>query len=594
MTAPSLRTKLQRYFSDPETSRYLIHRLLSENFSTYARRYAIAFLFMGLVAASTAASAWIMRDVINEIFVSKDFNQVIIVSLVVMAIYMTKGFATFMQTITMAKIGNSIVAGMQRKLYGHFMAQGADFFEDYPSSELITRISHNAAAARAVMDLMVTSLGRDLLSLIGLVAVMVIQNPTMSLIAFVIAPIAIFVVAKLIKRVRSIAKDQFVSMTQTTQTMQESAQGFRIIRTFGLADIMAGRMNDAIEGVERRANKIANLSARTSPLMETLGGVAFALVILYCGWQTILGGQTPGEFIAFLTALLLAYDPAKRLSRLQVNLENHLVGVRLMYEVIDRPSRLLEKPGAKAIEVTEGKVELDHVQFTFGEEKAVISDLSLTLEGSKTTALVGPSGGGKSTIMALVQRFHDVTGGTVRIDGTDIRDCTLASLNDHIALVTQDTVLFSGTVRDNIRFGRLDATNEEIEQAAKDAFAHDFILALPNGYETSVVENATNFSGGQKQRIAIARAMVKNAQIVLLDEATSALDSESEAKVQAAFDRLSEGRTTLVIAHRLSTIRNAHKICVIKDGCLVEEGTHDELNGKGGLYANLVKLQIEK
>jgi len=594
MTATSLRDKWHRYFSDPETSRYLIHRLLSENFRVYAKRYAFAFFFMGLVAASTALSAWIMRDVINEIFVSKDFDRVVMVSLVVMAIYMTKGFATFMQTTTLARIGNAIVAEMQRKLYRHFMAQGADFFEDYPSSELITRIGHNAAAARAVMDLLVTSFGRDLLSLIGLVAVMVIQNPTMSLIAFVIAPIAIFVVAKLIKRVRSIAKDQFVSMTQTTQTMQESAQGFRIIRTFGLADIMAGRMNEAIEGVERRANKIANLSARTSPLMESLGGIAFALVILYCGWQTILGGQTPGEFIAFLTALLLAYDPAKRLSRLQVNLENHLVGVRLMYEVIDRPTRLIEKPDAKPLVVSEGKVEFDHVAFSYGKDKAVISDLTLTLEGSKTTALVGPSGGGKSTIMALVQRFYDVTGGVVRIDGTGIRDCSLASLNDHIALVTQDTVLFSGTIRDNIRFGRLDATDAEIEQAAKDAFAHDFIMALPNGYETSVSENASNFSGGQKQRIAIARAMVKNARIVLLDEATSALDSESEAKVQAAFDRLSEGRTTLVIAHRLSTIRNAHKICVIKDGKLIEEGTHADLSAKGGIYANLVKLQIEK
>nr|WP_321442481.1 ABC transporter ATP-binding protein [uncultured Cohaesibacter sp.] len=594
MTATSLRERWNRYFSDPETSRYLMYRLLSENFSTYAKRYAVAFLFMGIVATTTALSAWIMRDVINEIFVSKDFERVVVVSLVVMAIYTAKGIATFMQTTTLAKIGNAIVAQMQRKLYGHIMVQGADFFEDYPSSELITRIGHNAGAARAVMDLLVTSIGRDLLSLIGLVAVMVIQNPTMSLIAFVIAPIAIFVVSKLIKRVRSIAKDQFVSMTQTTQTMQESAQGFRIIRTFGLSGIMAERMNEAIEGVERRANKIANLSARTSPLMETLGGIAVALVILYCGWQTIVGGQTPGEFIAFLTALLLAYDPAKRLSRLQVNLENHLVGVRLMYEVIDRPTRLVEKPDAKPLAVSDGTVEFDHVSFSYNGDSHIISDLTLTLEGSKTTALVGPSGGGKSTIMALVQRFYDVTDGAVRIDGTDIRDCSLATLNAHIALVTQDTVLFSGTIRDNIRFGRIDATDAEIEQAAKDAFAHDFIMALPKGYETSVSENATNFSGGQKQRIAIARAMVKNARIVLLDEATSALDSESEAKVQAAFDRLSEGRTTLVIAHRLSTIRNAHKICVIKDGKLIEEGTHADLNAKGGIYSNLVKLQIEK
>ena len=218
----------------------------------------------------------------------------------------------------------------------------------------------------------------------------------------------------------------------------------------------------------------------------------------------------------------------------------------------------------------------------------------MKLEGHKTTALVGPSGGGKSTIMGLVQRFHDVTEGSVRIDGQDVRDLTLQSLNSHIALVTQDTILFTGTIRENIRFGKLDATDAEIEQAAKDAFAHDFIMRQPNGYETEVDENASNLSGGQKQRIAIARAMIKDAPIILLDEATSALDSESEAKVQAAFDRLSEGRTTMVIAHRLSTIRNADKICVVKDGHILEEGTHEELNAKEGVYANLVKLQIEK
>ncbi|WP_319532949.1 ABC transporter ATP-binding protein [uncultured Cohaesibacter sp.] len=594
MNAERLRQRWRRFFSDPSTSRYLIYRLLAENFHLYARRYAVAFFFMAIVAATTALSAWIMRDIVNEIFISKDFKQVLIISLFVTLIFVTKGFATYVQTTTLARIGNANVANLQRQLYRHFMRQGADFFHDYPSSELITRISHNAGAARGVMDMIVTSLGRDILSLFGLVFVMVYQDPVMSIIALFIAPPAIFVVSRLVRRVKRIAKDQFISLTQTTRTMQESAQGFRIIRTFGLQDVMAARMDEAISGVEQRANKIASLSARTSPLMETLGGIAIALVILYSGWRTIIGGQTPGEFMSFLTALLLAYDPAKRLSRLQVTLESGLVGVRLMYEILDRPSRLIERDDAVELAVTDGTITFDNVSFSYAADEPVLRDLSFTIAGNKTTALVGPSGGGKSTIMGLVQRFHDVSAGAIRIDGTDLRDCTLDTLNTHIALVTQDTMLFTGTIRENIRFGRLGASDEEVIEAARNANAHDFIERLPNGYDTLIGENGASLSGGQKQRLAIARAMIKDAPIVLLDEATSALDSESEAKVQAAFDRLSKGRTTLVIAHRLSTIRNADKICVIKDGRLAEQGTHKELDAQGGLYANLVKLQFEK
>lgn len=594
MIAATIRTLRDRLFSDQSNSRYLIYRLLSENFHIYYKRYALAFTLMAIVAATTALSAWIMKDIVNGIFVSKDFNQVWLISGAVIVIFVAKGLATYWQTTILAHIGNAIVADQQRKMYRHFLKQGADFFHDFPSSELITRISHNATAARSVMDVLITSIGRDALSLLGLVCVMVFQDPLLSLIALVVAPPAVIMISMLVRRVKRIAKEQFISMTQTTQTMQESALGFRIIRTFGLEGVMTAKMDDAIEGVEKRANKIATLTARTNPMTETLGGFAIALVILYSGWRTIIGGQSPGEFISFLTALLLAADPARRLSRLKVNMESGLVGVRLMFEILDRPTHLIERPGAGALNVTNGEIAFENVFFSYGEDEPVLRDLSLVIPGGKTTALVGPSGGGKSTIMGLVQRFNDVNEGRITVDGTDIRDCSIASLNQHIALVTQDTVLFSGSIRENIRFGRMNATDEEVEAAARDAFAHDFILAQPHGYDTLIGENGATLSGGQKQRVAIARAMLKNAPIVLLDEATSALDSQSEAKVQVAFERLSENRTSLVIAHRLSTIRNADKICVIEDGKLIEEGSHDELLGKDGFYANLVNLQYRK
>lgn len=589
-----LAEKWNRFFADQNSSRYLIHRLLSENFRTYARKYALAFVFMGLVAASTALSAWIMRDVVNEIFVDRDFSKVWLISGTVMVIFIVKGLATYGQTVILALVGNAIVADHQRKLYRHFLSQGADFFHDYPSSELITRISHNAQAARNVLNMLVTSFGRDLFSLIGLILVMVIQDPIMSMIAFFVAPPAIYAVSRLVKRVKKIAKAEFLSLTQITQNMQESALGYRIIRTFGLQSVMGNHMGEAITGVELRANKIAKLGARTSPLMETLGGIAIAMVILYSGYRTIVGGQSPGEFISFLTALLLAYEPAKRLSRLQVGLESGLVGVRLMFEILDRPSKLIEKEEAKDLQIDKGSITFNNVSFSYQEDEAIIKGLTLTANGGERTALVGPSGGGKSTLLALVQRFYDVSDGSISVDGQDIRDITLNSLNDHIALVTQDTVLFTGTIGENIAYGRIGASQEEIEQAAKDAFAHDFIMGLPEGYDTLVGENGASLSGGQKQRLAIARAILKDAKIVLLDEATSALDSESEAKVQAAFDRLSEGRTTLVIAHRLSTIRNADKICVIKAGSLMEEGSHEDLMANEAHYAKLVQLQFEE
>lgn len=586
-----LRALERRIVKNPESSLPLIHRLFRENFGEFKRRYAIAFFFMGLIALTTSLSAWIMKDVINEVFLSRDISRIWMIAGVVLTIFLVKGMASYGQVVTLSRVGNAIVARVQTRLYDHLLKLGVDYYQKQPSSELITRMSHNAASAREVMNLIVTSFGRDFLSVIGLTTVMVLQDPVLSFFALVIAPPAIISVSKLIKRVRKFAKEEFLSLAKVISAMQETAQGIRIIKSFTMEDRMRSVMGDAIAAVESRANKIAQIQARTSPLMETLGGVAIAAVILYSGLSVTQGGQSPGEFMSFLTALLLAYEPAKRLARLHVNLEANLIGVRLMYEVLDEAPRQ-HNASTQALTVTQGRVDIQDIGFSYNNREPVLHGVSLAAAPGETIALVGPSGGGKSTLINLIPRFYDLQHGKILVDGQDIQTVTLESLRRHIALVSQDTFLFTGTIRENIRFGHPQATDAEIEDAARHAYAHDFIMQQPQGYDTLMGENGMTLSGGQRQRVAIARALLKDAPIVLLDEATSALDSEAEHEIQKAFERLMSDRTTFVIAHRLSTVRNADKIFVLKQGKIVESGHHTELLAHDGLYTQLYKLQF--
>lgn len=574
----------------------LVRRLILENYKTYAKRYAVALFFMIIVAVTTAFSAWIMRDVIESLFVDRDFNKIISVALIVIGIFLVKGISTYFQIITLSRVGNSIVASIQMRLYGKILKQGGDFYIRYPSNDLVTRISNNAQSAREVIDLLVVSFGRDLLTLVGLVIVMIVQDWVLAIFALLIAPPVIIVVSGLVRRVRKVAKQRFLSSTLIISAMQDTLLGIKIVKSFAMEDAMRERMSQAVDDVRLRNNKIAELSARTSPVMETLGGICIGVMIIYAGWQVKFDSHAPGEFMSFLTAMLLAYEPAKRIARLNINLEASLVGVRLMYEILDGALMITDKEDAAKLTVSKGKITLRDVDFTYrlqdDKDLRVLNSINIVAEGGKTTALVGPSGGGKTTIINLIQRFYDIDDGAIEIDGDDIRSVTLKSLRENIAFVSQDTFLFSGSVYENISAGRLGASVKDVEAAARDANAHSFIMQLENGYETQLGENGASLSGGQRQRIAIARAILKDAPIVLLDEATSALDAESENLVQEAFERLKMGRTTLVIAHRLSTIRNADCIHVMQDGRCVESGSHSVLMRDGVAYKHLYDLQF--
>ncbi|MER8467779.1 ABC transporter ATP-binding protein [Mesorhizobium sp. M1409] len=580
-----------RFFRSTENQR-LVVRLLRESFRQHMFGYGAAVLSMLVVAGMTAASAWILREITNEFVVDKRIDRVNMIALAVAAIFIVKGIANFVQAYFMSRVGNAIIAERQRKIYDRVLAQGIEFYHSTSSSDLITRMTNNAQAARNVLDLIVTSYVRDLVTLVALVLVMIVQQPALSLICFIVGPLAIYGVNRILKRVRKFAALEFRSVGQIVQVMQETAIGVRVVKSFNLDGVMRKRMFKAVSDVENRANNIATLEAITSPVMETLAGLAIAGAVVVSGFMVLEGDQTPGGIMAFIAALLLAYEPAKRLARVRISLESGIVGVRMMFQLADEPLTLAEKPDAKPLLAGPGEIRFDAVSFAYQNGPPVLDRFDLTLAPGKVTALVGPSGGGKSTILNLIMRMYDPRSGRVLLDGQDISHATLASLREKIAYVSQDTFLFAGTIMHNIRLGREGATDEEVIAAARAANAHEFIRAQAKGYETEVGENGALLSGGQRQRISIARAMLRNAEILLLDEATSALDAESEALFRDALQQLTEGRTTIVIAHRLSTVHQADTIVVLEAGKVVESGPHKTLLRQGGLYQKLYEYQL--
>ena len=571
----------------------LVRRLLLDEALGHWPRYLAAFALMGVGAGATALSAYLLGTMTNASYVSHDFHAIVIVGLSTMVMFTTKGLATYASAVMLSSIGNQIVAENQQRMFDKLLAQDIGYFADRHSSEFIARLTAGAQAVSQVIALLINAVGRDLLSLIGLCAVMVIQDPTMALIGLVTVPPAFLVLRKLIRRVRGIARTQFTGGTRIIETMQEALQGIRMVKAFGLENEMRRRLAVSVASVQNESNKLARVANRASPLMETLGGLAISIAIIYGGYRVIETGAAPGEFVSFMAAFLLAYEPAKRLARLNIDLNNNLVGVRVLYEIIDSPAGEPADADRPALAVTSGRVEFADVRFAYHAEAPVLRGMSFVAQPGRVTALVGPSGGGKTTVLNLILRFYDADSGRVLIDGQDIAEVSRGSLRDEIAYVGQIVHLFRGTIRDNIALGKLGAGEAEIIAAAKAAHAHDFIRNMPAGYDTPVGEHGLQLSGGERQRIAIARALVRNVPIILLDEATASLDSESEHHVQEALAELSKGRTTLVIAHRLSTITHADSILVVEDGVVVESGRHDELLRKGGRYASFYRLQLK-
>lgn len=579
-------------FKDPDGTVQLIKRLLSENFRKYLPKYALAFVFMGIIAATTAASAWIMRDVVNEVFVNKDAAMVYVIATAVLFIFVLKGASTYGQLVVLSRVGNEIVSDLRRRMFAHMVRQDQTFFDQNTISEIGVRIGQGVGAAKTTLDLIIVSLGRDLLTLIGLVFVMVLQNPFLSIFALLIMPPAVLGVTFLVKRTKQYVKRKVVSSVKIGAAQKDTVLGIRTVKAFSLESFMRQRMEVGILEVEAQSNKIASLSARTAPLMDTLGGFAIAGVMFYGGFSVIELGQDPGALFSFITALLLAYDPAKRLARLNVSLGKNMVGLRMMYELVDRVPGMKEMENAPDLSVTGGKIEFRDVVFSYTGSPA-LKGTSFAAKSGKMTALVGASGAGKSTVFALIERFYDPDSGDILIDDQTLTSRNLDTVRRSIAYVGQDPFLFELSARENIAIGKPGATQEEIEAAAKAANAHDFIMRMPKGYDSSTGQGGNKLSGGQRQRIAIARAMLRDAPILLLDEATSALDSESEAKIQSAVERLTKGKTTLVIAHRLSTVRHADMIHVMDDGQVVESGTHDHLFDHDGIYRRLCELQFQ-
>lgn len=560
----------------------------------YTGQLAVAMLFMLLAAGATAAFAKLLQPVLDKamIGVQNDPNSIDVIlplGAMIFGSFAVRGMATYIHTIKMNKISQSVVADIQRDVFSHFMSLDLAFFHKYPSGQLVSRVTNDVNVMRAAVSDALTGIGSNLLTLVFLVGVMVMQDWKLSLITFAVFPFAAGLVAYLGRRLRKVSKSIQGETANLMGVLTQIFQGIRQVQAYGMETYEKKRAHGAVETVRNLNIKAARISNLSTPINEVLVGAVVFGIIVYGGYRIAAGELTPGGLMSFIAAFSLAYEPMKKLAKLNSALQMGLGAAERVEEMMKQVTSISEKADAIPLITERPEIEFRNIEFSYDNtdtEKA-LDDVSFTVEAGKVTALVGPSGSGKSTLLSLALRFYDPNGGQVTIDGTDLRAMTIESLRRNIALVSQDVTIFDDTIAGNIAYGLTGSTQQQIEDAARAAAAHDFIMAMPQGYQTQVGENGVRLSGGQKQRLSLARAILRNAPILLLDEATSALDNESERLIQQTLEKMQKDRTTLVIAHRLSTIQHADKIIVLDHGRIVEQGTHDELLPQGGVYTRM-------
>ena len=570
----------------------LLRRMIRQFVRPYVGRLVLALLCMGLMAGATATNAWLMQPMLDRVFVAHDATLLLVIPAAIVVLAFIKGFANYGQTVLMTNVGQRVVGDVQAALFARMMRNDLAFFHANPTGTLISRFTTDAVLLRAAATDILANIGKNAVTALFLGALMFYQDWRLALVAMVVFPLAFRPLISIGKRMRRVSANTQAEVGLFMTLLNQTFQGARHVKAYGMEAYEISRVRQMIRNIVKLVNRAARIRAVASPLMETLGGVAVALVILYGGHQVLIGARTPGTFFSFVTALLLAYQPVKTLAGINASLQEGMAAAQRIFDILDTEPTITDAPNAKPLAIKGGEIRFRDVQFSYANGAVALRGVSLTVPAGKRVALVGSSGAGKSTILNLVPRFHDAATGNITIDGQPLREVTVASVRGAIALVSQEITLFDDTIKANIAYGRVGAADAEIVAAAKAAAADEFIRRLPQGYDTLVGEHGVKLSGGQRQRIAIARAMLKDAPILLLDEATSSLDTESERHVQAALDTLMLGRTTVVIAHRLSTVTGADLIYVIDGGRVVEHGTHAELLRQQGVYARLYALQF--